>query len=65
MSEYRWYKGTDVVKIIKKSKGNYLVQAIGLCKCGNKELGYRYVSPPEQFVTVPRLLNLKPRKWKK
>ena len=61
MSNYRWYKGKYLVSIVKKSRGNYLVQAISLCKAGNKEIGYRIISPPEQFITVPRLLNLKPR----
>lgn len=54
--DIRRYKGKYLVSIVKKSKGNYLVEAIDECKAGNKELGYRYISPPEQFTTVPRLL---------
>lgn len=59
--ELRYYKGIYPVIIIKKSKGNYLVQALGEAIGGNKEIGYRAIRRGEKFTTVPRLLNLKPR----
>jgi len=40
MVDYRWYKGKNLVEVIKKAKGKYLVQAIEMCKAGNKEIGY-------------------------
>jgi hypothetical protein len=60
--KHRWYKGRFLVKIVKKAKkGNYLVEALDECRGGNKQCGYRNIPKGEQFTTVPRLLNIKPR----
>ena len=62
LQDIRYYKGKYPVRIVKRSKGNYLVQALGFCEGGNKEIGYQVIRRGEKFTTVPRLLNLKPRK---
>jgi hypothetical protein len=59
--EYRYYKGCFLVKLVTKSKGNYLVEAVDECKAGNKQCGYRIIPKGERFTTVPRLLYIKPR----
>ena len=61
LQNLRYYKGRFPVRIITRSKGNYLVQALGFCRGGNKEIGYYAIRRGEEFTTVPWLLNLKPR----
>jgi len=51
--ETRWYKGKHLVFIVKKSRMNYLVEAVG-----NNDV----VNDGERFTTVPRLLWRHPRK---
>jgi len=70
MTEIRYYKGKYCVEILKKSKGNYLVQAledIELRDGWSKMLGnfinfFGRIPKGSNFTTVPRLLWRHPRK---
>ena len=72
MSEIRWYKGKYKVEVLKKSKGNYLVQTLDEIPYPQKiiqtDMTYTVNNPTRSymligtmFVTVPRLLWKKPK----
>lgn len=55
--EIRWYKGKYKVKVIQKSKGNWMVKALEEIPFSNLTFDLRKsILKGELFITIPRLL---------